>query len=311
MSDDPADRPTARELADRIQRYLDGDRDVERRRALAADSLAAARAALATGAPAERARALAAAGRALALDPESKDAAALVTQLMLEPPRELPAELVERLAEADRDSIARQTAFAARALSAFFLFIPIAMWAGIRSWGLFAAIYGIIAISIVGALVMSRRRIPSIGWAVIANAALLMLLSRVFSPILIIPGLASGIAVAMIAFPTLIHRPWIVITGVLAGFLVPVGLEAAGLWPRTWGFEDGRIVITADAVHLDGLPAALLVVCANAAMVVVMSLLVRSLAAVQRTGRRELEIQAWHLGRLLPVERPSTQTPRR
>jgi hypothetical protein len=230
---------------------------------------------------------------------------------MLEPPRELPAELAARLVEIDGDSIVRQTAFAARALSAYFLFIPMAVWAGVRSWGVLAAIYGIIAISIAGAIVMSRRRIPSIMWALVANAAVLVLLTRLFSPILIVPGLASGIAVAMVAFPTLIHRPWTVIAAMLTGFLLPVGLEAAGLWPRTWGFEDGRLVIFADALHLDGLPAALLIVTANVAMIVVVAMLVRSLADVQRAGRRELEIQAWHLGRLLPVERPPSQAPRR
>ena len=41
LAADPAARPTARQLADRVQRYLDGDRDVERRRALARDELAA------------------------------------------------------------------------------------------------------------------------------------------------------------------------------------------------------------------------------------------------------------------------------
>jgi hypothetical protein len=158
---------------------------------------------------------------------------------------------------------------------------------------------------------MSRRRVDSIIWALVANSAVLILLTRVFSPILIVPGLASGVAVAMVAFPSLIHRPWLVIGGLLAGFLVPVGLEAGGLWPRTWGFEDGRLVITASAVHLDGLPATFLIVSANAAMVVVMALLVRSLAAMQRASQRELEIQAWHLGRLLPVERPSSDTARR
>jgi serine/threonine-protein kinase len=311
MSDDPAERPSARELADRVQRYLDGDRDVERRRALAAEQLDAARAALAHADPAERASALAAAGRALALDPESKDAAALVTQLMLEPPRELPPDLVERLAEADRDSIARQTAFAARAMSAYFLFIPIALWAGIRGWGLFAAIYGIVAISIAGAILMARRRVPSVMWALIANTAVLILLTRAFSPILIVPGLAGDIAAAMIALPTLIHRPWVVIAATLAGFLLPIGLEAAGLWPRTWGFEDGRLVIEASAVHLAGLPAVLLLVGGNTAIVIVISLLVRSLASLQRASRRELQIQAWHLGRLLPVERPPAAPPRR
>ena len=311
LADGPAARPTARGLADEIQRYLDGDRDVERRRALAAEQLALARAAVATGAAAERTRALASAGRALALDPESKGAAALVTQLMLEPPRELPPELVERLAEADRETVGRQTAFAARALSAYFAFIPMALWAGIRDWGVLGAIYGIVAISIAGAIVMSRRRSDSIIWALVANSAVMILLTRVFSPILLVPGIASGVAVAMVAFPTLIRRPWIVITGGLAGFLLPIGLEAAGLWPRTWGFEDGRLVITADALALDGLPAALLIVSANTAMVVVIALLARSLAALQRAGQRELEIHAWHLSRLLPVERPSTPAPRR
>jgi hypothetical protein len=32
------------------------------------------------------------------------------------------------------------------------------------------------------------------------------------------------------------------------------------------------------------------------------SLLVHSLASIQRANRRQLEILAWHLGRLLPVE---------
>jgi len=311
MAEDAVDRPTARGLADAIQRYLDGDRDVARRRALAAEQLAAARAAVAGGEPKERARALAAAGRALALDPESKEAAALVTQLMLEPPRELPPELVERLAELDRESIARQTGFAARAMVAYFLFIPLVVWAGVRDWGLFAAVYGIISISIAGAIIMSRRRIASITWALVGNSAIMILLTRVFSPIVIVPGLAGGIAVAMIAFPTLINRQWAVITAALTGFLLPMGLEAAGLWPRTWGFEDGRLVITANAVNMNGLPAGLLIVFANTAMVVVMSLLVRSLAAIQRAGQRELEIHAWHLSRLLPMERPPSHTPRR
>lgn len=44
----------------------------------------------------------------------------------------------------------------------------------------------------------------------------------------------------------------------------------------------------------------------NLAMIVVMPLVVRSLAKTQRHGRRQLEIQAWHLAHLLPTE---TQRP--
>jgi len=37
-------------------------------------------------------------------------------------------------------------------------------------------------------------------------------------------------------------------------------------------------------------------------MVLVMALLVHSLAVAQRMNQRKVEIQAWHLGQLLPVE---------
>ena len=302
LCDEPEDRPTARRLADLIQRYLDGDRDVERRRGLAAEQLAAAHAAVATGDPAHRAEAMSAAGRALALDPESKDAATLVTKLMLEPPRELPAPLAERLAATDLEAVGAQTKFAARALSAYYLFIPVVLWTGVRAWGLFAAVYGIVTISVIGALYMSRRRSSPIVWAVVANAAVLILLTRVFSPFIIVPGLAGGIAVAMVGFPTLIGRPWIVLGGSIAGFLIPLALEAGGLWPPTWEFDNGRLVIMADAVRLEGMPAALLLVTGNVAMVAVMALLVHSLAVAQRMNQRKVEIQAWHLGQLLPVE---------
>jgi hypothetical protein len=95
---------------------------------------------------------------------------------------------------------------------------------------------------------------------------------------------------------------------VLVGFLVPLALEAAGLWPPTWEFDHGRLVIMADAVHLGGAPAAFLLVGGNVAMVVVMALLVHSLAVAQRATQRKVEIQAWHLGQLLPVE-PSAAPP--
>jgi serine/threonine-protein kinase len=94
----PDERLTARQLADRIQGYLDGDRDFERRRRLAANQLAKAHRALAID---QRAEAMRASGRALALDPSSTEAAALVTTLMLEPPRELPPDLVERFERTD------------------------------------------------------------------------------------------------------------------------------------------------------------------------------------------------------------------
>ncbi|MBK7075363.1 MAG: hypothetical protein IPH44_24015 [Myxococcales bacterium] len=72
----------------------DGDRDLERRCARAQDHLRAATAALARpDDPGGAGRRDARAGHALALDPESDAAAALVSRLMLEPPARLPPEV--------------------------------------------------------------------------------------------------------------------------------------------------------------------------------------------------------------------------
>ena len=95
LATDPAARPTARELADRRSAATCsiGDRDVARRRGLAAEQVTSALEVLDSNAPDARATAMRRAGRALALDPEAREAAALVASLMLEPPAELTPDL--------------------------------------------------------------------------------------------------------------------------------------------------------------------------------------------------------------------------
>ena len=101
LAREPESRPSARTLATTLESYLDGDRDIARRRVLAAEQLAIARAALAGGSG-RRADAIRAAGRALGLDPESEAAALLVGSLVCETPHEIPASLAG-LAERRRD----------------------------------------------------------------------------------------------------------------------------------------------------------------------------------------------------------------
>src|SRR5262249_2011785 len=59
---DPATRPSARELGDRLEGFLDGDRDLENRRTIASRELADAHASYESGEPARRAHAMQAAG---------------------------------------------------------------------------------------------------------------------------------------------------------------------------------------------------------------------------------------------------------
>jgi serine/threonine protein kinase len=86
-----AERPTARQLADGIQAYLDGDRDSERRRELAELHAMAAEVATREDSHETRALAMREAGRALALDPQNTRAQFVLSRLLLEPPTAIPA----------------------------------------------------------------------------------------------------------------------------------------------------------------------------------------------------------------------------
>src|SRR4030095_308936 len=92
----------ARELHDAVERYLDGDRDLERRRSIAAQHVAkAARAQVLAKAKqsrgedgqAERTEATREVMLALALDPAQADAMRMLVQLLTEVPEKMPVEV--------------------------------------------------------------------------------------------------------------------------------------------------------------------------------------------------------------------------
>ncbi|HEY1552615.1 MAG TPA: serine/threonine-protein kinase, partial [Kofleriaceae bacterium] len=82
----PDDRPSARALADAVQSYLDGDRDLAQRRALATAHADRAREALASSGDEARAIAIREAGRALVLDAGNEGAQTVLASLLLETP---------------------------------------------------------------------------------------------------------------------------------------------------------------------------------------------------------------------------------
>jgi serine/threonine-protein kinase len=134
---DPRDRfSTVRELVDALESYLDGDRDVERRRSLAAEhaarAAAAAALALEDGASAIDARreALFHVGRALALDATNGDAMSTLLDLLARPPRDLPAEARE---EVEASSRRKRRAVARGATLGYLGYLAIALAAGTTS----------------------------------------------------------------------------------------------------------------------------------------------------------------------------------
>ena len=120
-----------RELVDAVERYLDGDRDLARRRDLARDHArtAAGHAALAltggAGAPDARTRALHEVGRAIALDPTNEDAVRTLMRLMTSPPAEMPPEARAALLAETRRSMRQGALVAGIAYLTWFAYLPL------------------------------------------------------------------------------------------------------------------------------------------------------------------------------------------
>jgi tRNA A-37 threonylcarbamoyl transferase component Bud32 len=301
LAEDPAARPSARELAQRIQDYLDGDRDLARRRQLAAAQIARAREALASGDPAQRAGAVHAAGRALALDPESVDAADLVAALIVEPPRVLPPALVESLAEADREAHrvrARTAMYAFAAVLGLIVSVP---FVEVRSWpqliGFFCATTCMAGISYRS----YRSGIPMVGVGLFMSFVTTLLASRIASPFILTPVIACGILLGLTAIPWVLNRPWVIVGWIAAVMVAPVALEELGWFAQTWWYEGASIRIQSAVLHgtnrmieTVGLVGAHIVFLGAAAR------FARVTSRDRRAAERRLHIQAWHLRQLLP-----------
>jgi serine/threonine-protein kinase len=295
---EPEKRPTAGEFAERLERYLDGDRDVALRRELATEHIAAARSAIASNA---RVIALRAAGRALALDPESREAAELVTGLILEPPRELPADLQRKL---DADDIAfgrRMGRTAAVTFAVCFCFLPFAFVIEVTNAPLIATMFAMfVALALHGEF-MFRKSTRPVWFALVGMAVLIALLTRVFGPMIFVPGLVCAAILALSTYPTLLDRPYLVIGTLISGLVVPLILEATGVWATTWWIADGKVETASAALRFEGTASVVFLIATNLLMILIGGWFARSLAVNRRDVQRRLEIQAWHLRQLLPT----------
>jgi hypothetical protein len=308
---------SARELCDLVQAYLDGDRDVALRVDLARAELAVANAALEGGllASLEQSRrkqrgtsanrdviatyqkAVRAAGRALALDPKSPEAAELLARLMLEPPAEIPPEVDTALADYETAQLASLARLSVRALVGYLVFFPVMYLGGIRDlWlvlGGAALTFGIMGIV---HAISKRPTMPLIFASLAANGLLIALYARSLTPLLVAPGVALVTVMIYASHPRL-GRAWVLWAICAAGVLVPLALQS------TTTVDGARIIMTLPADRLDpnialgGLAGYVAVILAIAA------LLARLQALHSRQMQQAIQLQAWQLKQLVPAGR--------
>jgi serine/threonine-protein kinase len=296
---------SARELGDAVQAYLDGDRDLERRRKLARDHLDAARAAFAAGDDdANRSTAMREAGQALALDPALPGAAELVGRIMLEAPHTMPSEVVREVAEREtrEGMIVGRVSLAASLL--VLAFLPGFIAFGITDVPYLVA-YGVICLIMLGAVSAQyyQSRVPVWSDIVFALAWICMtaLLARMFTPFIAAPGIGA-VSLMTYSFDPRSRSPLLMAgmtTGMISAVLLVYLAEVVGLVSPTTINYGSYVVLRSPLEGMENYP------CIPAACGFVTLLMIVAAWGshfVMRDARRsrdKLHVHAWHLRQLI------------
>jgi serine/threonine-protein kinase len=301
---------SARELQEAIERFLDGQRDLERRRELASAHAGSARDALDRAAHAGpdgerlRAAAMRELGASLALDPTNTEALQTMVDVMLQPSDDLPPEAqaeLKKITIRDRVRSSRNTMIA---LIAWYLGTPLILYMGIKNWPLLIGLDLLLGAWIGYQWWMSRTgnvHPPYMRWAIPLAFACIGSLSVFLGPFVVVPAVATGSAAAfMIGLRA--NRPtrlWITACA-LAAVFVPALLQVTGILPRSYLFVNDAIHVLPLATGLPPGPTMIFILLTTVLTILTASALVGKATETLVAAERRVFGQAHRLRQMLP-----------
>jgi serine/threonine protein kinase len=306
---EPSERhASARELAEAIERYLDGERDESRRRQLAREHVEKAEAILKSktpDGPPVHAEAMRELGRALALDPTHPGALAALQHLLTDVPTELPAGAVAELeeqAKTRRRAVLRATAM--RTLT-WLVGMPLVVLFGVTNWGFASVTIGILLATCAFAAVLWRAGQTSERALLafyVSSVLTIGALSLLFGPLVLVPGFVVTNAMFFALDARKPARKWILILG-LAAIVVPYLLELGGVLPNPYAYTaDGALVIRSPMVRFDALLTPIFLFLTSVSVVITPTILMGRFKDELERAERRVIATSWHLRELLPRE---------
>ncbi len=300
---------TARELSEDLERFLDGDRDLEQRKKMAdlhavRGEEAALRARTDKTIEARRA-AMQELGRALALDPSNTRAPRAMMKLLSEPPDELPQEAQDELERANWRNLRVSGRAAFFAYVAWFLFFPFTLLMGYRDAWL-SAVMGVLMLGAAGAsLWMSRQERPKDSMrlvAVICSMAAISVSARIFGPFMLAPALVLANSIGFAMTRKRSERWFVTVLG-SAVIGVPFALEQLGILSPSYSFHDGHFEIMPHILSFDHPTWALALLAVTHFGIIFAA--VAYVGAVRdhlKRYERHALVQAWHFRQLAPED---------
>jgi serine/threonine-protein kinase len=305
---------TALELHEALEAVLSGDRDIARRRELAAGHARAASEAVtrAISAPAdavagELSVAMREVSRAVALDPQNRDALRTLVRLFSETPGAqkagaIPREARRELASAHLHSQRVGARTAAAAYASIALYSPFALWMGMRRPALAVVYLTVWIVCSVLSLYAGRARRPS----KLANDVLILLSNigvalgcTIFGPFMMIPAIAGVNTLSFVVSADRSRRYASIVCGCFAIFL-PAALQQGGYLPPSLVFRDGTIVIVPNMLSLPETATLTFLLAATLGAIITGALAVARFRDTLVKTEQRLYFQTWLLRQFVP-----------
>lgn len=298
-----ADRfPSARALAAAVQAYLDGDRDLERRKELAAEH---AEIALATDRADEtgRATAMREAARALALDGTNEDAQKLLAELLLRPPEQIPAKVAAELDAEHTRVTARHLRIASKMMAALVACVALLFVVRVNAVWPVATLCAMLSVGAIGVALVARRErfdgkfLPAI---LLFEAGLVVITGIIIGPFHVIPVFVFGSSIVFLTQPS-IYRPVLVIVSHVIMAALPLILELTHITPQTFRYDHGAFIIESGVIELTELGATVSVVVLQSVLLVGIGLIIMRQRQALKADHERVHLLGWHYRQLVPT----------
>ncbi len=322
--------PSARALAEGIERYLEGDRDTtlrtqaaqqHARRAARLSDLALGKGAAKAKAPPSpmeiedaRKSALLEVSRAVALRPDHPLALATLVALLTEPPKRLPEEVRLELEELQRAHVRVGGRLGALAYGSCFALLALLGLSGLMPLdgpGLASVVlFGIAAITSYGFSRASRSSVSQSMVMLLLSTLALASLAALFGPFIGTPTAICANTMIFVVSNDRRMRGAVLACGAL-GSLLPITLELAHLVPPSFRLEGGNLVLLPRAIPFEPAAMVALVVVFLSAVVIASLALAPFRDDLDRAQERS-RVLAWQLRQFVPRGKGDpTETQRR
>lgn len=284
-----------------LESWLDGERDLGRRREEAENALAKARAAHAAGEP--LAVVMRQLSRAVALAPDHGPALTLLSELMIEAANAVPEGARQQLAREAETSGKRGALLGIITYAAWFCMLPLALLVGVSSYTAMALIVG----PALGAMLVSAWAYRS-GWtnrllaaAIVSSFICIAGFATAFGPLLVLPGLLTANIMPLLHLSGERRQFRHLVLGcALLGLMIPLGLEWLALVPPSYEWRDGTMIILPRLIELPAVGSTVILLIGSVLNILSCHFTVAASVQQQLRSRTEALAQAHVLTEVMP-----------